>query len=181
MTTFIKGLELANRLTPDFADAFEIFFPIWLQNLIPFYQEAKSKGDDILELVNIMPMGAECELYEKDGVGYYRHKSSGLSMLGFNSDYKYQRVGWRECLRQLNPKLENEDPVDRAINFVFYDSYMSRISNTKPPYNELAKRIDAYFKTITGNSTVGFSLGYTSYIYFNKKGEDYIYLHHMLD
>ena len=180
MTTFIKDLELANRLTPDFADAFEEFVPVWLQHLIPFYQEAKSKGDDILELVNYKPMGAECELYESNGIGYYRHKSSGLSMLGFNSDYKYQRVNWYECFRNFRPDVD-EDETKRICNFSIYNAYFSRIFNTKPPYNELAKRVDAYFKTITGDSEVGFSLGRTSYIYFNKKGKDYIYLHHMLD
>ena len=180
MTTFIRNIELANRLTPDFIDAFEEFVPKWQQHLIPFYQEAKSKGDDILELVNYKPMGAECELYEKDGVGYYRQKPSGLSMLGFNSDYKYQPVNWYECFRSFRPDVD-EDETKRICNFSIYNAYFSRIFNTKPPYNELAKRIDAYFKAITGDSTVGFSLGYTSYIYFNKKGEDYIYLHHMLD
>ncbi len=180
MTTFIRDLELANRLTPDFVDAFEEFIPAWIKHLLPFYQEAKSKGDDILELVNHKPMGAECELYEKDGVGYYRHKSSGLSLLGFNSDYKYQPVNWYECFHLFNPGIK-ESQQDRISNSLYYNSYMSRISNTKQPYDELAKRIDAHFKTITGDSTVGFSLGNTSFIYFDKKGENYIYLHHMLD
>ena len=180
MTTFIRDIELANRLTPDFVEAFEQFVPIWINHLLPFYQEAKSNGDDILELTNYKPMGAECELYESNGIGYHRAKSSGLSILGFNSDYKYQRVNWYECFRNYRPDVD-EDETKRTHNFLYYNAYFSRIFNMKPPYNELAKRIDTYFKDITGDSAVGFSLGNTSYIYFNKKGEDYIYLHHMLD
>lgn len=180
MTVFIKDLDLAKSLTPDFVDAFEEFVPVWINHLLPFYQEARNCGDDLLGLENFKPMGAECELYEKDGVGYYRHKSSGLSMLGFNSGYKYQPVNWYECFRSFRPDVD-EDETKRICNFSIYNAYFSRIFNTKSPYNELAKRIDAYFKAITGDSTVGFSLGCTSYIYFNKKGEDYIYLHHMLD
>ena len=180
MTDFIRDLELTDRLTLDFVDAFEEFVPIWINHLLPFYQEAKSKGDDILELVNIKPMGAVCELYEKDGVGYYRHQSCGLSILGFNSDYKYQPVNWYECFKSFRPDVD-EDETKRVCNFGIYNAYFSRIFNMKPPYNGLAKRVNDYFKTITGDSTVGFSLGYTSYIYFNKKGKDYIYLYHMLD
>lgn len=180
MTDFIRDLELADRLTPDFVDAFEEFVPIWIKHLFPFYQEAKSKGDDILGLENFKPMGAECELYEKDEVGYYRYKSCGLSILGFNSDYKYQLVNWYECFKSYRPDVEDEQ-TKRICNFGIYNAYFSRIFNMKPPFNELANRVNAYFKTITGDSTVGFSLGYTSYIFYNKNGADYIYLHHMLD
>ena len=180
MTEFIRDLELANKLTPDFVDAFEDFVPIWINHLLLFYQEAKSKGDDILELVNYKPMGAECEQYEKDGVGYYRHQSCGLSMLGFNSDHKYQPVNWYKCFRSFRPDVDAAE-TKRVCNFSIYNAYFSRIFNTKPPYNELAKRIDAYFKAITGDSTVGFSLGYTSYIYFNNKAKAHIVLYHKLD
>ena len=134
---------------------------------------------DILELVNYKPMGAECELYEKDGVGYYRSKSFELSMLGFNSDHKYQPVNWYECFRNFRPDVD-ADEIKRVCNFSIYNAYFSRIFNTKPPYNELAKRIGAYFKAITGDSTVGFSLGYTSYIYFNDKAKAHIALYHKL-
>ena len=180
MTTFIKDLKYADGLTPDFADAFEEFIPIWLNHLVPFYQEAKNCGDDMLELVNYKPMGAECELYEKDGVGYYRHKSCGLSLLGFNSDYKYQPVNWYECFQLFKPQVE-ADQTKRISNFTYYNSYVSRIHNTKPPYDELAKRIDTYFKDITGDLIVGFSFGNKSFIYFNDKAKAHIDYYHKLD
>lgn len=180
MTTFIKDLKYADGLTPDFADAFEEFIPVWLNHLVPFYQEAKKNGDDMLELVNYKPMGAECELYENNGIGYYRHKSCGLSLLGFNSDYKYQPVNWYECFRAFKPEVE-EDQTKRISNFTYYNFYVSQIHNAKPPYNELAKRIDSHFKTITEDSTVGFSFGYTSFIYFNDKAKAYIKYCHKFD
>ena len=81
---------------------------------------------DILELVNYKPMGAECELYEKDGVGYYRSKSFELSMLGFNSDHKYQPVNWYECFRNFRPDVD-ADEIKRVCNFSIYNAYFSRI------------------------------------------------------
>ena len=180
MTTFIKDLKYADELTPDFTDTFEEFIPLWLNYLVPFYQEAKKNGDDMLELVNYKPMGAECELYENNGIGYYRHKSCGLSLLGFNSEYKYQPVNWYECFRAFKPEVE-EDQTKRISNFTYYNFYVSRIHNAKPPFNELANRIDSHFKAITGDSIVGFSFGNKSFIYFNDKAKAHIALYHKLD
>ena len=59
---FLDNIE---KLTPTFRDAMEKFIPGWLETLLPYYQEAKQNGDDILELANYKPMGAVCNLYTK--------------------------------------------------------------------------------------------------------------------
>ena len=176
MTDFIRDLELADRLTPDFVNAFEEFVPIWIKHLFPFYQEAKSKGDDILELVNFKPMGAECELYESNGIGYYRYKSCGLSILGFNSDYKYIKCYWYQCFVDFYPRLDT-DWKERIHNFGAYNWYMYRPFNMKEGYDCVAKRVDDYFKAITNDPDVTFMLSGTSAICLTPKGvrwiEDY--------
>ena len=67
----MKGLKDAEKLSPNFRKTFEEFIPLWLESLLPHYEEAKKTGVDYLYLANILPVSAPCTLYEKNGIGYH--------------------------------------------------------------------------------------------------------------
>ena len=178
----LQKLKDDKRIFLDYIVALEGFLPSWLKSLVPHYQEAKRKNVELLALSNFLCLGTPATLYENNGIGYYLLKNEALGgmELAFNSDYKYQKVGWNECFERDYPELFRDEGL-RSNYFIGINSYMSRLSNREEPYNLIAKQVDEYFKEITGDSNVGFSLGYDSFIYFTKKAENYINRHHYLD
>ncbi len=176
---FLKNNKL---LAPDYIDALEDFLPLWLESLVPHYQEAKRQNVELLALTNYLCLGTHPTLYENNGIGYHlmENKALGGMELAFDSAYKYQKVNWSECFENEYPELF-KDPTQRVINFGGTSSYMSRLSNTKEPYDIIAKQVDDYFKKITGDPGVGFSFGYNSYIYFTDNAKNYIARYHYLD
>lgn len=172
-----------NNLTPIFREAIEEFIPEWLESLLPYYQEAKQNSDDILELSNVI--SSEGVHYEKNGIFYCRHKNEkGLSMLAFDSLKGYRKVNWRECLIEKHPDFDMEPDAARGKfceltkNALYFDNYVWRLFNRKPPYDELYNKVDAYFKQLTGDSGVGFSLSSISMIYFNPQAQKFIDQHY---
>ena len=104
MTKFtLDGLKGADRLSPDFKQAFEEFIPRWIESLIPHCDEARRQGADYLRLCNYKPTGASCTLYEKDGIGYCLSEHRGMRELAFNSDCRYIRCNWCECFNDMYP------------------------------------------------------------------------------
>lgn len=59
-------------------------------------------------------------------------------------------------------------------NSMYFNHYLWRMFNRKPPYDDLNNKIDAYFKRLTGDDTVGFSLSSTSMLYFNPGSKMFI-------
>lgn len=43
MKITIRDLPVAERLSPKFMDALEVFLPKWLDSLLPYYKEAKEQ------------------------------------------------------------------------------------------------------------------------------------------
>ena len=158
----MKGLKNADKLSPNFRKTFEEFIPLWLESLLPHYEEAKKTGVDYLYLANILPVSAPCTLYEKNGIGYHLSVNHGLKELAFNSKHHYVKCNWNECFEMMYPD------VDNVSDFCYYHSYMSRLWNKKPEMNEWAERINQCFQDITGDRDVIFSLGSESAIIFNK-------------
>jgi hypothetical protein len=177
---FIKDLPEVSRMTPWFADAFEDFFPIWLQSIVPYYKEARAQGCDILWLSNFKPMGATAELYEKDDIGYYKHKGSSVSQLGFNADHHYIKCNWVEYFQVLHPDYNFADH-NNYCNDMAYSFYMHRAFNRRPENNIVAKRCADYFKEITGDPEATFTLSYTSGVCFNKNALSYVEYYRALD
>lgn len=168
-----------NNLTPIFREAIEEFIPEWLESLLPYYQETKQNGDDILELSNVI--SSEGEHYEKNGIYYCRHQNSeGLSILAFDSLKGYRKVNWRECLIEKHPDFDRDPDApmgkfcELTKNSLYFDHYVWRLFNRKPPYDDLKNKVDSYFKQLTGDNSVGFSLSSTSMLYFNEKAKWYI-------
>ena len=171
--TFIKDLPEAAKMTPWFRDAFEEFFPIWLQSIVPYYKEARVQGCDMLWLANFKPMGAPCELYEKDGIGYYKRIESSITQLSFNADHHYIKCNWVEYFQVLHPDYDFADFYN-DFNIKPYSHYMCRAFNRRPEKNIVAKRCADYFKEITGDPEATFTLSYTSCVCFNKKALAYV-------
>lgn len=175
-TVFIKDLEVAKKLTPDFVEAFEEFVPRWLDRFVPYHHEAREKGVELFEAVHYKQMGTQADRYVKDGIGYYlcHDYSFGGNVLALDADYEgSEEICWHECFRRMFPEVE-KDTGKRITNFIYYNSYMSRLSNRKPPYDVVANRVDAYFKNLTGDAECGFSLGSRSFLYFNDRAKGFI-------
>jgi hypothetical protein len=174
--TFITDLDWAQKLTPEFRDNLEIFLPKWLDSLVPYYKEGKEQSIDVLRLSNFLPNGCDTEetMYENNGIAYYLHLGSwGLKTLGFDTTKGYRKCNWLECYIEEHPDYDTCYSENRQ-NFMYYNFPMSRMFNQRPKEKDLAERCDAYFKNITGDPGVGFSLSYTSMIYYNNRGKNYI-------
>lgn len=179
---FITDQEWAQKLTPEFRDNLEDFLPRWLKSLIPYYQEGKEKGVDIFHLTNFGPNGCEQEgdMYEHNGIAYYYHKYPDQpSELGFNSKVGYRPCNWLGCFCQ-------EYGYDTASsenhhNSLYYHYYMCRMYNTKPEYSIVADRADAYFKEITGDPGVCFSLSSSSLILYDEDLKGFVKHHYVFN
>lgn len=181
-TVFIRDLGVAKELSPEWVDAFEEFMPRWLERFIPFHQEAREKGVELFEAIGVICHTPEAVHYEKDGIGYLLHHTCGFGdILALDGDYKdNEEIAWRDCFRHMFPEVDKDD-FKRVKDFGYYNSYMSRVSNIKPPYDIVAKRADAYLKNLTGDSECGLSLGSRSFLYFTERAKSHIIYRHYLD
>lgn len=171
--------NIAN-LTPVFRNAVETFIPQWLNSLLPYYREAIARNVDIMEMANVIGTGGEH--YESNGIHYYYFvNGSGLKELSLDgSNNHYTRTRFRECIIEMFPDLDvSQNPKmgkfsELINNSMYFDHYLWRAFNRKPPYDDLNKKIDAYFKQLAGDENVGFSLSSTSMLYFNERAKLYI-------
>lgn len=173
-------LDNINNLTPVFRSTVEKFIPEWLDTILPHYYLAKEKNVDIFELSNVIGFGGEH--FERNGFRYhYFVNGSGVSFLALDgSDGHYTRIGFRECLVKMYPELDVAPEPDMGKfselfnNSLYFDHYLWRLFNRKAPYDDLRNKVDEYFKRLTGDNNVGFSLSSTSMIFFNSKAQRYI-------
>lgn len=172
--------ENIQNLTPVFRNAVETFIPQWLNSLLPYYKEAIARNVDIMDMANVI--GCNGQHYESGGVYYYYCVNGyGLKVLSLDgSNNHYTRTGFRECIIEMFPDLDVSPDPDMGIiselikNSMYFNYYQWRLFNRKPPYDDLNKKIDAYFKQLTGDDNVGFSLSSTSMLYFNSGGKMFI-------
>lgn len=129
-------------------------------------------------LVNHIPAGAPCKLYEKNGIDYYQSDVGEVKTLSFNSAHTYRKCNWYECFLEAHSLY---DTLELVHNFGTYNWFMSRLWNNKADYNEVAVWADNYFKELTADPTVGFSLSEKSMIYFTDRGKNHIEQYHKLD
>ena len=163
----LNGLKGADRLSPEFKQAFESFIPRWIESLIPYCEEARRQGVDFLCLSNYKPMGAPCELYEKDGTGYYMTEYRGVKQLAFNSDYRHIKCNWCECFNEMYPGIDN------VHDFGAYNYYLTHLFHNRPEVKEWEDRINECFQKMTGCTDAELSIGNTSMVFFNDKARRY--------
>lgn len=172
---FIKGLELENRLSPEFAMHFEEAMIEWQQTLLPLYAEAKKQGAALLTLCSMI--GHNLDTYSQDGVKYVRmHKPSlGIHMyLSYSHDEHIPDgvyLSWQDYVEAKHGDLLILDP--HGSNFSAYNWYFSRVMNDQEPYNGLALRLDEYFRQLTGDEDVHLSVGQTCHICFGDTAFSY--------
>ncbi len=175
MKQFTVEKGLAEQLSPAFREKFEEFMPLWVRSIVPYYKEAIEQKVDLLQLSNYLPVpGAPFELYEKDGIGYYLLTDSrGMRTLAFNCNHHYIKCNWRECFLESYPEYDSYS--HRSIeDWIAYYRYMGRIHNTEEEYCCIAQWADNYFKELTGDNNVVFSLSDTTMLYFSPIGRAHI-------
>lgn len=161
----IRDLKDMEKVSKEWIDAFEEYIPKWVESLVPHYEVAKEYNVDVLELSNTMYLGDTPPEIIKNGIHYYLHEKSVLGRtLSFNGNSGYYPVNWKEGFEKDYKELENRSDIERINDWMYYSNHLCRYNNRKEPYDELAKRIEAYFRELVGNETVLFDLGSTSYI-----------------
>ena len=184
--TFFKDLPVAAKLTPKFMDAFDRAIPEWLNALLPFYQEAKQKNVDILELGRVILLGDSFNdgRYEKDGLGYYFNDNGWVKMLSIESSPKYPSVNldWQHYLFGIYPRDEYySNPMESTSNFLSSNHYLTRYHNQKPPYDAVFNRVNTYYHSLTGDPDVCVSLSHRSFMTFTPKGLSFVNEYYKID
>ena len=167
--------------TPQFANAFQAFMPKWLESLVPFYEAAKRNGIELVGLNRVLDFSKDpATLLTDNGIVYHVSKIPGyFKYMAVSSDYEGETPGnWRYEFKKVFDEPEN---INNIWNFCAYNSYTSRISNTKAPYDVVANDVRDCFRQITGDPNVVFSFSNSSYICFSKRAEGFVMAHYMLD
>ena len=170
-----------NSTTSEFASAFTNFMPKWLESLVPFYEAAKRNDIELFRLNRVMDLRKDpSALITYNGIIYHVSKIPGyFTSMAVSSDYEDETPGnWRNEFKKVFDEPEN---INNIWNFCAYNSYTSRISNTKAPYDVVANDARDYFRQLTGDPDVVFSFSYSSFICFSKRAEEYVMERYRLD
>lgn len=179
--SFIKGSEAAKKLTAEWMDAFDKVMPEWLMLLVPAYNICKKRDVSFFEVANVIDTWSNPERFEKDGFSYLLWNKPGeVKRMSFDSNGSgWGTWDWRSLLEFRYPHLYdgyNPDYVRKMTeigDFSLYHNYFSRYLNCREPYNFVADRVREYFKELTGDPEVYFSLGGTCYFALDEAGRKY--------
>lgn len=121
------------------------------------------------------------EKFDEDGYSYLLYKRPGeTARMSF--DAKGDGWGtwdWRSLMEFRHPYMYDDyNPeyfrkMTEMGDFSTYHNYFSRYMNCRPPYNFIADRVNEYFKELTGDPEVYFSLGGTCYFALDAPGRKY--------
>lgn len=178
--TFIRGSEASKKLSPEWMEAFEKVMPMWLELYLPAYTVCKERGVSFFEIANVIDEWSDNEKFEKDGVSYISwNRQNDIKTMAFDGNRGNGYVGWESMMDSEYPDLyDNYAPdykrdIVRMSDFGTYHWYFWRYMNTKPPYDYVANSVREYFRTLTNDPYVIFSLGHNSYIAYDEKGLNY--------
>lgn len=165
----LKGFE---NVSDEWKDAFEDYIPKWLESLIPHYEVGKEYGVDVVELRNVMYFGEKPEDIERNGVHYYLSDSLALGRtLAFNGNIGFP-CSWEDHLEYT--LTDDTWGIKKLNDWRLTHYYLWRWLNRKEPYNEPSKRIEKLFQQMTGDDSILFDFGCTSYILFDHKRKKYL-------
>lgn len=165
----LEGLPGADKLTPEFRKAFEEFIPRWFESLKPYIDEAISQKADYLKLTNYIPMGAPCQLYEKNGIGYYVNDGHRYKMLAFNGQKNHVCCNYHDYFEKLYPGVNHV-----ISDFGIYNIYLTRLFNVGNKYNAWQDRLNEFFQQVYPIEGIGISVSFTSIIYFNDRVKGFV-------
>lgn len=178
--TFIRGCAAAKKLSPEWMKAFDKIMPMWLERYLQAYTVCKERGVSFFEIANVIDEWSENEKFEKDGFSYISwNRPNDIKTMAFDGHRGNGHVDWRSMMDFEYPNLyDNYDPDYkrtgvRLSDFGTYHWYFWRYMNTKSPYDYVANRVREYFRLLTNDPKVIFSLGFNSYITFDEKGLRY--------
>lgn len=178
--TFVKGSKAAETLSPEWMDAFDDIMPKWLELCVPAYNVCKKKGVPFFEISNYIDDWSKPEKFEEDGFSFILWRNSDcIPKMSFDGRGKWGAWDWHTLLRCEYPHLyDNYTPeykrtATKMTDFSAYNWYFWRYMNGREPYNYIAIRVRDYFRMLTNDPEVLFSLGHTSYIAFDEVGRKY--------
>lgn len=179
--SFIRGSEASNKLTQEWMDAFDDIMPQWLELLIPAYNTCKKRGVSFFRVSNVIDEWSNPERFDEEGFSYLLWRKPG-EVVRMSFDCHGPGWGtwdWRSLMEFRFPHLYDgytPDYVRKMTeigDFSLYHNYFSRYMNCREPYNFVADRVMEYFKELTGDPDVCFSLGGTSYFTLDDAGRRY--------
>lgn len=164
--SFIKNIQVASKLEPQLADDLEAFFPIWLESLIPLYEQAKSGGDFAFHIMHRISFDNSIPYFTVNGYDFYREQyfycGGYHTLLSFYGGNRYHKVEW---INDFKNRYGYGLTFNDAINLM---PYISRFSNKKAPYDSLNNNLSDHFRMLTNDPSVFISLGsWGTYIVLN--------------
>ncbi|MDE7436888.1 MAG: hypothetical protein K2M93_00235 [Muribaculaceae bacterium] len=178
--TFIKNSEAAKDLSPEWMDAFDDIMPKWLELCVPAYNACKKRGVSFFEVSNYIDDWSNPEKFDEDGFSYILwRKPNCITKISFDGHGKWGAWDWKTLMRCEYPNLyDNYTPeymrtATKLSDFGVYNCYFWRYMNRREPYNYVALKVRDYFRILTNDTEVLFSLGRKSYIAFDEAGRKY--------
>jgi len=179
--TFIKGSEAENKLSPEWMEAFDNIMPKWLELHVPAYNACKKRGISFFEIANYIDFRKDIERFDEDGFSYILWKDTRpIPVMAFDSEGNgFGTYEWEDMIRCEYPHLYDKytpDYVKTSVemgDFRHYHWYFTRVFNQQEPYDFIANKVRDYFRMLTDDPDVLFSLGTWSYIALNDSGRRY--------
>lgn len=164
---FISNIQVASKLDPQLVTDLEAFFPIWLEKLIPLYEQAKSGGDFAFHIMHTISFDNSILYFTVNGYDFYRKKhfycGGYHTLLSFYGGNRYHMVDWKDDFKS---RYGYELTLSDKINLM---PYVSRFDNKKAPYDSLNNNLSDYFRILTNDPSVFISLGsWGTYIVLDK-------------
>lgn len=179
--SFVRGSEAADKLTNEWMNAFDHIMPDWLSSFIPAYNLCKERDVDFFEISSIIDHWSNPARIEDNGINYLLWKEkSGISYMSYDGDGAVRGAfDWWDLMRCRYPHLYDGftpgyNKVSKELNdWSNYLPYFSRHQNMREPYDYIATQVRDYFRELTDDPNVTFSIGQRSYIALNDKGLQY--------
>lgn len=180
--SFIKGSEAESKLSPEWKEAFDVVMPKWLELHVPAYNACKKRGIPFFEIANCIDFREEIQRFDEDGFSYilWEEDNHLIPTLTFDSKGKgYGTHDWLSMMHYEYPHLyDNYTPGYKKTSvemgdFGQYHYYFSRVFNRHKPYDFIANKVRDYFRLLTDDPDVLFSLGNRSYIALDDRGRSY--------
>lgn len=176
--TFIKGCRDIDNFSPEFVAAFDVVMPAWLKIFVPAYEECKRRNVNLFKICNVIDRWSDSERFDSGDFSYIISERSGVREMAYNHDGgKFGCFDWIELMRAKYPHLyshytpEYKPEIMEVQDFTHYRNYMTRLFNQHAPYDYIANQVRDYFRELTSDSDVLFSLGDRNYIALDDLGQ----------
>lgn len=179
--SFIKGCEAESKLSVEWKEAFDNIMPKWLELHIPAYNACKKRGVPLFIVANYIDYRKDIIRFNEDGFSYILWENAhSIPVMAFDSEGAgFGTHDWEESIRCEFPHLYDyykPDYIKTSMelgDFGQYHWYFTRVCNQREPYDFIANKVRDYFRMLTNDPDVLFSLGSHSYIALDDSGRRY--------